>query len=190
MRAKYVYKCFTILCTYFAFDAVCCYIRDVPSFHLLKMFSFVQASAMQRIPDVAYGFDATPHYDFFPLSMRQNGECDLNAGHDLVMEWDAKLIQSSFTRTVSHRAQSSANLCGALTIYRKIWVGRITAPYILVFIFSFFLFLSIDEDWRWERSWIEHFFSGCRRLKTHTPAIGRSFQHPSPESAVQGILPW
>lgn len=28
------------------------------------------------------------------------------------------------------------------------------------------------------------FFSGCRRLKTHTPAHGRSFQHPSRESAV------
>lgn len=68
-----------------AFDAVCHFIRDVPSFHLLNMFSFVQASALQRIPDVAYRFDATPHYHF-SLSLRQSGECDLNAGHDLVME--------------------------------------------------------------------------------------------------------
>ncbi len=80
-------------------------------------------------------------------------ECDLNAGHGLVMEWDAKLIQSSFIRTVSRRAQSSANVCGALTIYRDIWGGRFPCTIhfggvYFQFLFLFFFFLMRIGDGR------------------------------------------
>ncbi len=103
-------------------------------------------------------------------------ECDLNAGHGLVMEWDAKLIQSSFIRTVSRRAQSSANVCGALTIYRDIWGGRFPCTihfggvyfqFLFLFFFFFWWGLAMGEIMDWP------FISGCRRLKTHTPAHGR-----------------
>lgn len=125
---QHVYKSFTMLCVWCSLllHSWCSFISFVKN--VLTRPSISNATNTRR--SLWIWCNASLYIYIYIFSLRQSSECDLNAGHDLVMEWDAKLIQSSFIRTVSHRTQSSANLCGAVTIHREIWGGRFPAPYI------------------------------------------------------------